>query len=95
MEHNLNLQQRLSDSLPGFSPADENKPIWMHAEEREEQSKVSGRVLLFSSHNLAASPRMGDEQIEPERWLPRWRVNFWRGSGKDSGFKRSDGIETG
>lgn len=29
------------DSLsPDVSP-DENKPIWMHAEEREEQSKVS------------------------------------------------------
>jgi len=25
---------------PLFPPADENKPIWMHAEEREEQSKV-------------------------------------------------------
>lgn len=24
-----------------FVSADENKPIWMHAEEREEQSKVS------------------------------------------------------
>lgn len=24
-----------------FLSADENKPIWMHAEEREEQSKVS------------------------------------------------------
>lgn len=28
-----------------FLSADENKPIWMHAEEREEQSKVTAFIF--------------------------------------------------
>lgn len=35
--------------------ADENKPIWMHAEEREEQSKVSGQMTF----NVLVSRRGG------------------------------------